>query len=287
MALLDQVLDPPVGPGYHSAAQQRTAAGLPASTGTRTWLMLVVSILLGALVTVAAVTLRTPDPAAASGRAELVERIESAQAAGDEEGRRVEELRAEIATLEQGVDDVLDPDGDEIALAGLLAGAQAVSGPGVVVVLDDARDDLVPGEEGSPERVTARDVQLVTNALWGAGAEAVAVNGHRLTATSAIRFAGKAIVVDFRGLTPPYEIRAVGDPGQLDAETTTGFVGAYLGELRSTLGLSASASSEAHITVPAAERLSTRVGTAADRDPATEAPPTQAPTSAPAPEEHR
>ena len=33
MALLEEVLDPPVGPGYHSAAEARQRAGLAPSSG--------------------------------------------------------------------------------------------------------------------------------------------------------------------------------------------------------------------------------------------------------------
>lgn len=263
MALLEEVLDPPVGPGYHSAAQTRRQAGLPASSGYSTPLMFVTALTLGALVTVAAVTLRAPDPVAAETRAQLIERIEAAQAAGDRTGAHVEELRGEILALEQ--ERVLTAQGPaaerEIAAAGLQAGAQAVRGPGVVVLLQDAQaGDGAPGEEGKPERVNARDIQLVVNGLWSAGAEAVSVNGIRLTSTSAVRFAGEAIIVDFRALAPPYEVRAIGDPQHLAQETSTGLTGAYLDELRSQLGIRAEVTSQEEITIEPAERLITRVG---------------------------
>ena len=50
-----------------------------------------------------------------------------------------------------------------------------------------------------------------------AGAEAIAINGHRLTSLTAIRFAGEAITVDYVSLTPPYEVAAIGDPDTLPA----------------------------------------------------------------------
>jgi uncharacterized protein YlxW (UPF0749 family) len=61
-------------------------------------------------------------------------------------------------------------------------------------------------------RVQDGDLQLVVNALWAAGAEAVSINGQRLGPTTAIRFAGEAVLVDFRPVTNPYEISAIGDP---------------------------------------------------------------------------
>lgn len=292
MALLEEVLDPPVGPGYHSAARRRREAGLPASSGTRTLLMLVTCLALGLLGSIAAVTLRTPDPAAAEGRAQLIERIQAAETAGDEQRQQIEVLRAEIVDLEraalEGNGSAEGPPGELIAEAGLQAGGQALQGPGVVVVLDDAvRPDAAPGEPEDPEAVNARDVQLVVNALWSAGAEAIAVNGHRLTSTSAIRSAGRAIIVDFRGLARPYEVVAIGDPQTLATETSTGLVGAYLAELRTQLGLRAEVTTSEELTVPAAARLTTREGHAV-RDPAPEdeptpgAPPTTAPPRAPA-----
>lgn len=268
MALLEQVLDPPVGPGYHSAARAREEAGLPPSPGYSTPLMFLTALVLGALVTVSAVTLRAPDPVAAQTRAQLVARIEAAQEVGDETSERVDELRAEILALEQAQALTAEgPDAEgEVAAAGLLVGAQAVQGPGVVVVLQDspALEGGGPGEGQKVERVNARDIQLVVNGLWSAGAEAVSVNDHRLTSISAIRFAGEAIIVDFRGLAPPYEIRAVGDPERLAQETSTGMTGAYLGELRSQLGIRAEVTTQEEITIAPGERLTTQVGRVPD-----------------------
>lgn len=263
MALLREVLDPPIGPGYHSAAQARVEAGLPASSGYRTWLLFATAVALGLLVTVSAVTLRRPDPVAAETRQQLITRIEAVQEDGDATRTRVEELRAQILAIEQERARVEEGPAAEraVASAGMQAGALAVTGPGVVVTLEDAADvGEAPGLDGPPERVNARDVQLVVNGLWSAGAEAVSVNGHRLTTTSAIRFAGEAIIVDFRSLAPPYEIRAIGDPERLAAETSSGVTGAYLGELRSQLGITSRVSVQDDVTISAAERLTTRYG---------------------------
>ncbi|RIK16990.1 MAG: DUF881 domain-containing protein [Acidobacteria bacterium] len=264
MALLGEVLDPPIGPGYHSAAQARVEAGLPASSGYRTWLLFATAVVLGMLVTVAAVTLRAPDPVAAETRQQLISRIEAAQDVGDATSTRIEELRGQIQQIEQdrARAEQGPAAGRAIASAAMQAGASAVTGPGVVVVLEDATEagEGAPGLDGTPERVNARDVQLVVNGLWSAGAEAVSVNGHRLTSTSAIRFAGEAIIVDFRSLAPPYEVRAIGDPDRLAAETSSGVTGAYLGELRSQLGITSRVDVREDVTISAAERLTTRYG---------------------------
>ena len=48
------------------------------------------------------------------------------------------------------------------------------------------------------------DLQQLVNGMWTAGAEAISVNGHRLTSLTAIRGAGTSITVDYSSLTPPY-----------------------------------------------------------------------------------
>jgi uncharacterized protein YlxW (UPF0749 family) len=93
-----------------------------------------------------------------------------------------------------------------------------VTGPGMLVFLanaDLAADaDPVGGsaEDDASGRIRDGDLQKVVNALWAAGAEAISINGQRLGPTSAIRFAGEAVLVDFRPVTNPYEISAIGDP---------------------------------------------------------------------------
>ncbi|WP_022923918.1 DUF881 domain-containing protein [Serinicoccus marinus] len=283
MALLNEVLDPPLGQGYDSAARSRTQQGLPASSGTRTWLMFGTTLVLGVLLTTAAVTLRTPDPAEAAGRAQLVERIEQVERVGDERSVQVDALRAEVGELERAAI-VADSggSGDAIAAAAVRAGGTAVTGPGVQITLHDAKQpaDDTPGEDAEPERINSRDLQLVVNGLWRAGAEAVSVDGHRLTSTSAIRFAGQAIIVDFRGLTPPYDIVAIGAPEELTTELTSGATGAYLQEIDRQLGLRSEVTAARELTVGPGVRLSTRLGTI----PSGEAPP--APTPGVLPDRH-
>src|SRR5207302_160556 len=62
----------------------------------------------------------------------------------------------------------------------------------------------------NPGLVLDRDLQDVANELWHDGAEAIAINGQRLTATTTIRAAGGAILVDFRPVTAPYQVSAIG-----------------------------------------------------------------------------
>jgi len=67
----------------------------------------------------------------------------------------------------------------------------------------------------NPGQVLDRDLQDVVNELWHDGVEAIAINGQRLATTSTIRAAGGAILVDFRPITSPYQVAAIG-PDDLD-----------------------------------------------------------------------
>jgi uncharacterized protein YlxW (UPF0749 family) len=66
--------------------------------------------------------------------------------------------------------------------------------------------------------VHERDIQTVVNGLWAAGAEAVAIDGERLTSTSAVRCAGNTLLLHGTVHSPPYVVTAVGDPGRLSAD---------------------------------------------------------------------
>lgn len=103
----------------------------------------------------------------------------------------------------------------EIERLRAFAGTAAVRGPAVVVEMADSPE---ADQEGTPDfRIVDTDLQLVVNALWTAGAEAVSVNGQRIVSTSAIRSAGQTILVNYKVLTSPYVVTAIGDPKALRA----------------------------------------------------------------------
>lgn len=123
----------------------------------------------------------------------------------------------------------------------------------MVLVLEDSSPlPSSPGAgAGTVNRVMDSDVQIAVNGLWSAGAEAISVNGQRITSTTAIRTAGSAILVDFRPLSPPYRITALGDPAQLRSAVTESETGEYLAEISSRYGIGSSWESEDELEVPA------------------------------------
>lgn len=134
------------------------------------------------------------------------QRTASLRAAVDQLRRELDRERAAIAT-----NAALAPSDDAFSDARLAAGLAAVRGPGVRVVLDDSSlDEPPPGATVNDLVIHSQDVQAAVNALWRAGAEAVAINGERLVSTSAVLCVGNTLLLNGTVHSPPYEIVAVG-----------------------------------------------------------------------------
>ena len=97
--------------------------------------------------------------------------------------------------------------------------AQSVSGPGVRVILDDAPPDVPTDGQASVNDLVVHqeDVDNTMNALWRGGAEAMAVQGVRVTPNTPVRCIGNVILVGSGTYAPPYRIEAIGDPSALTA----------------------------------------------------------------------
>jgi uncharacterized protein YlxW (UPF0749 family) len=96
------------------------------------------------------------------------------------------------------------------------AGLTAVHGPGLLVVLDDARSvPTDPGVDLNQLVVHQSDLQSVVNALWAGGAEAMTVAGQRIIATSAVRCVGNTLLLNGRVYSPPFRVLAIGPAQQM------------------------------------------------------------------------
>lgn len=89
----------------------------------------------------------------------------------------------------------------------------AVTGPGLIVTLDDAPLEFsIDGDVNVNETIVhQQDVDAVMNALWRGGAEFMSVQDERITAQTPVRCIGNVILVGSRSYAPPYEIAAIGD----------------------------------------------------------------------------
>jgi len=94
---------------------------------------------------------------------------------------------------------------DQLRSLRVLAGTVAVTGPGVVVTIDD------------PRVAVGYDTLIdIVQELRDAGAEAIAVNDHRVGAASALANRKGGVSLDGAPLGPPYRVTAIGPATTLE-----------------------------------------------------------------------
>jgi uncharacterized protein YlxW (UPF0749 family) len=177
--------------------------------------MLVVGLSLGLLFSLVwtAPSARSAESGNGSGAVSLsVERLEAEQ----------RDLRATLAALRQDLaqrrqtaasnTDRLQALKSELDRQALLAGLVPVAGPGVTAVLDDSATQIPPGADPNAYIIHEHDLRDIVNLLWMAGSEAVAINDERVVGTSSIYCVGSTVMVNNTRLSPPYTIRAIGNP---------------------------------------------------------------------------
>jgi uncharacterized protein YlxW (UPF0749 family) len=247
----------PLDPGYADAAELR-ATRPPASAWHRrggAGVRLVVLVVIGFLLAVAYRHAVAGQPESARAHAGLVEEARAAQSRADGLQGQADKLRDEVAVLRAAALGAGSGELRSLREQEAATGLAKVTGDGVVVTVSDAPAQVDPnsGKPVTPEggRVLDVDLQEVANGLWAAGAEAVAVNGQRLTAISTIRTAGGAILVDFRPVTSPYEVTAIG-PDDLRSRFLAGASGVQLRALKAQYGIDFSVAERDKLTLPAA-----------------------------------
>lgn len=165
--------------------------------------------------------------------------------------RQVEDLRGQIDQLrshgagqQQGSAELAA----RLSDAGLAAGLSAMRGPGLKITLDDSRLDRAPSGNVNDLVIHSQDVQAVVNALWEAGAEAVAINGQRLVSTSAVLCVGNTLLLNGSVHSPPYEVTAIGASREV---FETDLLVRRLHSDASTFGLRFSVDTDDRLRVPA------------------------------------
>ncbi len=213
--------------------------------------LFIVLALLGFGLVTAAQAATAARKAEAPRKERLIALIEARRAQMNDLDTAVRQLRGQLAD-ERGRASrenkaVADATREQAALAAQ-AGASAVRGAGIRVKVSDS--DTIPDDpdEAAAYRISDADLQLLVNALWAAGAEAVAVNGNRVVATTSIRAAGETIVVNFRPLSPPYRLDAIAaDPARFAASD----IATRMRRWRTSFGLGFSTSRVDALNIPA------------------------------------
>src|SRR3712207_2287744 len=105
-----------------------------------------------------------------------------------------------------------------------------------------SNDDLV---------VHQQDVQAVVNALWAGGAEAMSIMDVRVISTSAVRCVGNTLLLHGQAFSPPFTIRAIGDPEAMRASLAGSAGVQQFRDAVADFGLGYQETVEGDVTVPA------------------------------------
>lgn len=266
--LLDLVSAQALDEDYLAAARRRGPGQPPPRGGRgRTAVVTAVTVaVFGLLLAAALAQTRQDADVRDASRAGLISRIEDGRARVAAEQERAAELRtrttdAEAFAAEQTQD--LDAETLRGSQLATVTGFVAVSGEGVRATLDQAPD------AGPTQQVRDSDLALLVNALWSAGAEAVSVNGQRLTALSAIRTSGRAVEVNGVGVAPPFTVLAIGDRSRLQADFYDTSSGLAFSDLTAQFDLEFELENATSLQLPAAPNRLQRLRSATPTSPAT------------------
>jgi uncharacterized protein YlxW (UPF0749 family) len=247
----------------HVAARRRAEGGPPRRPhpvhGRTAGLVLVV---FGLLVTVAAVQTSRNASVSDASREGLIQQVIQRRQAVAGLQRQIAAEQQSATTLSQQLTALSTAQRATQAKVQRLAartGFGAVRGPGVRVTVSSA-----PGS-GANQLVRDSDLSLLTDALWAAGAEAISVNGQRLTALSAFRNVGIGILVNSQPINPPYVFSVVGNPDTLPAGLLSSPVGEQWYALKDSLGFRFDVADGGTMSLPAARTQplrSARIATA-------------------------
>lgn len=165
--------------------------------------------------------------------------------------QQLEQIRAQAVSNNSG--DVEKK--DQITKINKLLGYTEVTGPGVIIHLDDNRD-ISPDEvlNVSDSLVHYNDLIRVVNELFNAGADAISINEERVVQTTGILCDGNIIRVNGKMIGVPITIKAIGFPERLELQLSR--LGGYISYLQS-YRVQASIEKSEEITIPKYEGVYT------------------------------
>lgn len=151
---------------------------------------------------------------------ELLLQIEEMRGYNEELEADIEKVIKEIeentlSVITDQANYVLENKYNQLNTIKLQAGLTDVSGPGVIIRLDDAAA-LQQKTNVSILIIHDSDIMALLNDLKAAGAQAISINGERIVAMSEQLCAGPTIRINKNRYTVPFEICVIGDPDQLN-----------------------------------------------------------------------
>ena len=105
--------------------------------------------------------------------------------------------------------------------ANILAGLVAVKGQGIIVTLDDteALNQMAMAAgyyDPNAYIIHDSDLVMIVNELHSAGAEAISINGQRITGNTEIRCTGPQVLINGIRMVAPFKISAIGEATTLE-----------------------------------------------------------------------
>jgi len=195
-----------------------------------------------------------------AGQNAAQERLAKAQKQAEEEKKRGDTMKQQMANLQKTLAQrsMLSAEqakqlNTQISELQLINGLTPVTGPGITIRLNDNPEAAKEGGAGNPFLlgiVHDYDLLQVVNELRAAKAEAIAVNGRRITGYSPIRCVGPVIYVNWEAAAAPFIVHAVGDTDTLSSALK--MPGGILENLKNQ-GLGVRLTTTDKLTLPAVE----------------------------------
>ncbi|MCH3951483.1 MAG: DUF881 domain-containing protein [Acidaminococcus sp.] len=170
---------------------------------------------------------------------DLVEKLKTTE----KENKELQERLKQLAKEQAG-----SADAKTIQNLKMYAGETALHGPGVTVTLNDSPLPTKKGEDPNLHVIHDDDLLRILNELRAGGAEAIALNDERILDVSEVRCAGPTVSVNNTRFSPPYIIRAIGDPKTM--ESALRLRGGVVETLK-FWGIDVDVKQESDITIPA------------------------------------
>lgn len=212
-----------------------------------------VFILLGFLLATAFSTQQRLEDRPGTRKDNLIQFIRKQRREQKRLGAQLTEVREELGYIDAERADsegVLAAHSQELERLRSRAGLVPVTGPGLELTVGDAQR-IPPDVNPDSFLIHDYDLQMIVNALWRGGAEALAVNGERFVASTGIRSAGSIILINSRPQPGPYRVRAIGDAeGLVLALKQDNYAAMLLGESAAQFGLQIDTRPQEKMTLP-------------------------------------
>jgi uncharacterized protein YlxW (UPF0749 family) len=184
----------------------------------RSLVLLVPAVLFGLLVTLQWRTQAERSELSVRYNAPLVDAARALQLEQDKLKADLAALRVQLdeiqrnSSTQSGAERELQSRIDELRAS---AGLTPLSGDGVAIQLDDARNVSLTSRDVDKSICHATDLTDILNTAWKGGAEAIAVNDERIVNSSSVYCVGSTIMVNGTLMSPPFNINAIGPQNSL------------------------------------------------------------------------